>query len=316
MPYGKKSKRTFRRRKRKRRSRKAVLSSTAVAKIARKVARVQIHQDRVTLVKRQWWFGDYDSDLNLFTGGLDVSNSGLIVPLTNIRILDLDTLVPQPVTPLQYEVNPTPPYSGNTITMPTMTIQGSRTGNEVKISGFKIKLRVVLKKVPPADDPASGAPDYLQNVGPFLLSRMRFYYKIFYLTKPFTGPDQPPSSAWKPDIEKCLPAPKSWGFSRALDIQEQQEIQHLKLKTLASGSFSMSYSQEKQRTKMLTISRRLKRCLKIVYDPRSQDGTNTHFGKIYMALRTDVPFDVNQALLFADYYPKVWGVSKLYYHQE
>lgn len=320
MPYGykrrfkKSTRRKAPRRKQQRRRKKKVLTVSKVARIARSVARLQVHQDQITLIKRQFWFGDYDSDMNIFTGGFSLSNAGVTVPLTNIRMLDTNMVVAAPVIPLAHEVNPQDPAVGNVIGMPTTTIHGYRTGNEVRISGFRIQLRVRQRKVPPADDPQTGVPDYLQNVGPFLLTRLKFYYKVFYLTQPFTGPDAQ-SGTYVPDIEKTLPSPKSWGFSPSLDIMEEQEIQHLKIRTLAKGSFGMTYSADKQRDRKLTISRKLKKCLKVQFDPRDQAGTNPHFGKIYLALRTDVPFDVNQVTLFSDYYPQIWACTKLFYHE-
>lgn len=77
----------------------------------------------------------------------------------------------------------------------------------------------------------------------------------------------------------------------------------------------MKYNQDRDQTRSVTLRTRLKRDIIMQYHDDDQAGAQPHFGKIFLFVRSDIPYDINNAVLFQDYYPGIWACSKLLYHE-
>lgn len=312
----KRNARRFRRRRRskRKRNRKAVkMSVKRVAKIATKAAK-KVHQaDEIRLISRKYLWSDYDKLTNEHDSGsgLAVSFSGVVVPLCEIPVADVEFMIAQTVLDIPESKmdeslggqavdfgSAGAPGSGiGTIDVPR---HGYRLGPSIKAKAFSVQLRLNMEKL---EDGELGR----------VLDNAILYWKIVYVRSDELLGQQ----SWEPTADRCLRI-NSWGFSAKLDQIESNVSSNFRCRTLLRGSTSIHPRTSGMVQKNISRFVSLKKPILLTYGKMQatvpptitvdMTGQFPLKGQCFLILRSNVPDSYDDR-----YKIKVSAVTKFFY---
>lgn len=294
--------------------RQQMLSTAVVAKIAE-----QVHNEETPkLIKRNYLFGNYDTNTNHWRPFAAPPNVDLIswdnakiFCMTDLRQVDNQTIPTQLVANNDLSMRDEAIQAGQdgaNMVAPTVQLQtGRRTGNAIKVHALSCVLRLRATRI--------NNSDYAEHV--------KFKYGFYQWTK--ITPTGYIDNNTVPDISTLIKW-KPQGYSNQLDNLQSvagtqgipyatQNLQMImdseKTKKLAQGEATLRFSNFNNivNLKTVRIYHELKEPIVIQYNPTSQTGREVQGpGKIYFAIQSDLP-----NLETADYEAKCYGITKLYY---
>lgn len=295
MPSRKRSRRS-RSRKRVSRSRLAdkkvnTLVEKRIVELAQKVHDSNI----VKLIDRKYIFANYNSVTNVYGDGLKMDYEGQVVPLTRIRLADIEMVgaIGNPDIPetMQDESNPPgPEATGLAVGALDATKHGFRSADFIKVQGFSLKVRALVDRVQEGSSP--------------LYDNSCLFWRIVLVRSDEDNLDPD----WEPTADALLPL-HSWGYSAKLDLQEAEATANLRCRTLLKGSMALrpriGRSDQKNKSQFV----RFKKPILISYKPGSQTGMDFTKGQIFLVARSNIPV----AASFDVYKPQAAMCCKMFY---
>lgn len=286
---------------------------SALERRMQELAQKEIKKSIVHLVDRNYYFGTRDPDSNSYTGGRRIYYSGHSEQIAEIDKADIDMPANLPdVEPdaMQHQgSNPAQDVGyaeadggGGLQGQITKTHHGTRFSDVIKISGFKVSLRIAFDRLPTLEyvappqgqnappatawwqrDPTSGA--YIRSLPETIV----FKWAIVQVFDNQASVN--PTLQGRPDIETML-AFKPWGYDSRLDVNMRNNELWSKIRTIGSGS--VSYNLNSQRGKDMTVEKYYKagykgRPLTVDYLPTDQNGQQLVSSRFFFVCRSNVP---------------------------
>lgn len=283
------SKRTRGKRKQKAKYRQQLLSTSTVAKIAKKVHRIEAAKERTKLINRLFLFPEivqgvpatqvYNILTNEYGNGIPIDYLGEQVRLMRIRAQDIDfvTAVPPSLDDPLTVKNETLPGTGSGVGLPTQVRHGHRIGNAVKLTGCALDCRLMMKQ-------SDGELETPGTNHPF--GKVTFHWAIVLWKS--AASENP---ATEPSINELLPYREMdpFGHSSVLDQDAERIDQQIVTRTLAKGK--VVCRQTFNESKMIRFKRyvKLKNPIKFTYEEGSQNGVETTGWRAYFVCRSNVP---------------------------
>lgn len=260
-----------------------------------RVSRQEIAKNQIRLIYRQYLFGPYDMNTNIFTSGTFLHFGGLVQALARIQKLDQATAVAVPPNAQPYQTPSTYVAPGTNVIGPVTGRDGFRSGNWIKIHGVSFTMRVrssILAAVP--------TPIY---------EHAHVYWRLCAFR--YDGSDNTDAM---PDPERLLQIPR-FGYSKKLDLFEAQETDNLKIKSLASGQMKVRLSTYNANVSWINKYIDLSdKPLKVEYDSLDQNGSNVMRWKPCLVLRSNIP--ARPQATYEIYQPTINVVTKVHYTEE
>lgn len=275
-------------------SRRAARTAAFDSKVERIMARVarKVHnEEEVTLISREFLFGNHDPATHAWTGGIALDYEGTVIPLGNIPLADINISASQTTTDIPETMDDESAPAGVGIAHGSITVtkHGRRSSDFVKLKGFSFFLRAMVSRrleatVPPLDS---------------VVVRWRLVS--------VRGEDAF-VQGWEPAIEQVLPW-RADGYSAALDKDEQQETADLRVRILAKGRMFLRYTTLKTDLKEKTWYRKFKKPVLVKYKPGDQGGETKENVGIFLVMRASIPTNG----VYDELRPRCQAVSKLFY---
>lgn len=282
----------------KRRKTSRVSSRREIVSIAKKVAQQLDEKNRITLVKRNYLWADYEAESNRFGAGEYATWVGRVVELSNIRTYDSDfkTTVVQiddPDTQMD-ESAPAGEISG--VGFPTVGVQGRRFGQQVKIVGGDMHMRALFPEA--------------ELSGDNLCPKVKLIFGIYA----WSSPNMDLSSQQifpKPDAKALCRLP-TFGYTKVLDRDENALRLNQKVRKLCEGTMIVQLDILQRREKRKFISFKLPEPLLLDYSALDQTGQACKTWKIFACVRSDTPVST-ASIDYTEYQPIVGAVTRLFY---
>lgn len=295
--------------------RQQLISTKTIAEIAR-----QVHDEETDkLIKRDYLFGDYDAEQNLWSAFVPpnvvddkVYWSGRVVCMTNFRKVDNQTRTNiAVVNDVQTMRNETTQAleDGQNVVAPDVPLQtGRRTSNSILIHAVSAVIK--LKAIRTNEDPE------------FYSEHVKFKYGFYTFRK--IDPNGFIDWATEPGIRSLIKW-KPQGYSNSLDnltsiigyqgmpfatVNLEMLMNSEKTRKLVQDDFTLRFSNFNNipNIKTVRIYKTFKDPIEINFDPKSQTGREVLNQKVFFAIQSDMP-----AALSEFYEPRAQVITKVYY---
>jgi len=266
--------------------------NTAYEVAAKRIAQEEIAKNRVSLVKRDYIFGDYVPASNEYVDGVSIDFLGKIVYISDIDLIDNVTSVnvPKPDDPLTMD-NEALDLDGVNQIAPTQNPNGRRNNNTVIFTGVSLELRGKIERLLDAD--------------PMTYDNVKLQYEIIQeipnvYNTPYVIPTVQQLMAWR-----------GFGYTPKIDADAEELIRTAKRKTLLKGTMMLNLSEGNTDIKFDKTYVKFKRPIKIQYALGDQNGTDPILGgRIFLCIRSTVPNSAH-----SKHKPIVHCATKLYYYE-
>lgn len=266
--------------------------NTLVEKRMAEIAKQQIAKNRVSRVKRNYCFGEYDAALNSFIDGTSQDFNGKVVYLSNIQLLDNVTAIniPPADDPDTME-NEALDNDGVNQIAPTQDPNGRRSNDTVLITGVNVDVRGKLERI--------------LDAGDIEYKNVRVWWAVVKVV------ENPYNSApyVEPSADELLPF-RGFGYTHKIDADEEADKVSAKKTTLLKGSMSLRLNESETDVKFWNKYVRFKNPIKIKYALGDQTGANPINTRIYFVIRSTTPAGDH-----ANYKPITHVCTKLYYYE-
>lgn len=319
MPYGKyKSRKRYRtRRKGKRKVYKAGIPlkaltgriDTRLEFAMQKIARRVHNQSIVRLIDRNYLWGGCDPLTNawnfssLVGAPKRIYYDGIVKRVAMIDKIDINMPLNAPNVPDEDEPAPQMEQDndGAIQGMTTETLNGRRSSDMVTVQGFTIHIKVWQPRLP-AETQLQYAP------GPNQVGAA--HYRSFFDRQAGGGQIQqlyetvilryglyqvfddqaglPEIQQLEPSVQQLIPI-HSWGYSSSLDVREKDFTLLVKKRTLYKGQVTLNLRQDLNKEKTIKVYVKLKKPLKLQWDPVDQNGVQAVSSRLFFAMRSNIP---------------------------
>lgn len=277
-------------------------SRRQVAQIAKKVAQRLDEQNRITLCKRNYLFGDYEAESNRFGIGDDIAWEGKVVELSNIRPVDVDfrTTAVQADDPDTMVDESVAIGDASGTGYPTLGLQGRRRGLQVKVVGGDFNLRALVSQL----DVDTGGSD--------LCPKVKIKFGLYAWSAAGMETADPLTGDFPEPDAKALCRLPTFGYTKELDLVESALGLRQKIRKLCEGFLVIDHKIQQRSEVRKKISFKLARPLMIEFDGQDQTGQIVKNWKIFACIRSDVPADT-QTVDYSANRPVVNAVTRLFY---
>lgn len=290
-------------------------ADTLLEKVIVRLAKKEINKNRVNLIDRNYYYGQFDPVTNFFTGGRRIFYSGEILGLARIDKQDINFVANQPDADPMEASGPRQELDGDGAQQGgiTSTEHGRRKGDMVKIKGFTVGLKAWLDRMP--FDPDS---DWFQTAanGSFvrtLPETIILRWRIVMVTDAQAPVD--PAIQVHPTAVELLPL-HSFGYSSSLDDIEKNATLLIKKRTLAKGSMSFNVRDQINKDKTMQRYFKMKTAITQKYLPADQNGRQSVSHRFYWVIRSNVPHMAGtQNIDYSQFAPRVHVCLKTHYYE-
>lgn len=338
MGYGRKRKRTGRRRFSRRVSRKKYKVSvgklaskrvdTLIERRMQEIAKKEIKKSIVKLYDRNYYWGTVDKEANAVTQGRRVFYDGIVQRICQIDKQDINQVLNAPDAEpddakMQEEVDADGAVQG----MFTQTMHGRRVSDIIKVDGFTVSIKSFMDRCPNEFDHGGAGPNAVGNAAwhQWFLRRPNGEYDrilpetiIVKWALVRVYDDQAPLGPiiqTIPTVESLLPF-RPWGYTAALDDDLKNETLLIKKRTLCKGSFSFRADDTRNKDKTITFYKGFKNPLTVKYLPEDQNGQQTVSSRFFFVMRTNVPQQtLTQLLDYSPFAPRFNLCIRTHYHE-
>lgn len=279
--------------------------NTLFEKRSKEIAQEEIAKARVTLIRRQYLFGEegfprsQDFASGVWGEGSQITWDGSVVEISNIPKSDIASQinVPQQDDP-ETNVNEQLADMAADGQLQLHTVapnHGERNTESVKVTGFSVAIRASVKR--------SGTLDPIYD-GVFLK------YSVVAVKN-----DDIDIVGWEPPAERVLPM-KRFGYDGQLDLTELAETSLIKYKTLLKGKMHLKTSFNMGNVKIKEHHVKLPKPLLLSWNPLDQTGQRPNRVKLFFVIRSTIPAPQGQQDdTYDEYYPTVNACVKTRYFE-
>lgn len=307
--------------------------NTLIERRIQEIAKKEDAVQRINLIKRQFWYCGQPQDPNhqqmvrshnKYAAGAQVFYNGLFEQIGELEKVDINQVVNAPrafsANEFAYQEQ-----DGVNVGMATAPQHGRRLGDQIKISGWTLGMKVLFPAVQTLQQdhqiiggindpevPPTQPPDVPRQIETVVLK----YAIVGIMTNTAVQGDQgaDPTPA-------DLLTYRSWGYSPLLDFVEGNVEKYVKRRTFVKGELKCNLSTH--RNKDMTTERyvKLKSPLTVKYDPNDQNGTRTGAWRFFLVLRSNVPHTSGtfpagaQPYDYSAYAPRVSAFTKMHYFE-
>lgn len=258
------------------------------------IAAKEVEKNRIMLINRDYFFGIYDRINNKFSDGVLIDFRGRVCEISNIPKLDVNYVInaPQVDDPDTQEVNEQIDGDGALQGMPTVSIQGRRASDQIKITGFSVSNRVMLSAIPSALNDAFGKVEIRWAI---------VGVQTDELTSPLVEPANTEIFPWRP-----------FGYSAVLDIDFTNQSRLHKHRIFMKGSYHLRHTMDFTQEKFYQHYLKLKTPCFVDYLPTDQNGQMPQNWKFYYCVRSNIASGPTNDDLYT---PRLFSCVKLHYYE-
>lgn len=317
---------------------------TALEKRMQSIAKKEVESQIVHLVQRKYLFGSQSRVTNKWHDGRRIFFDGAVDEICQIPKADIDQVLNAPLgndpeeAPQRQMVDDDGANQGMTV----KTSHGKRIGDIVKVTGFSVDLKVFQDRIPNEFQHDSmyaqnNSPNYegqnawhqwfLRNAnGAFdkqLMETVVLKWALVQVSDETAKLMQGQVPEKEYTAENFIPI-RPFGYSAALDHTEKDKTQFLKKKTIMKGECTLTLRPDTNKEKTIKQYIKLKRPIKLEYEPADQRGDQSLAKRYFFAVRTNVPIknetvpegneDYND-VDYSPFAPKIMACIKTFYHE-
>lgn len=275
------------------------------------------------MLREYWHCAGMNLDYNKYSAGRAIYYNGHLNLIATVDKTDVSMVANTPELQdpdLFVHIGEVADADGAQQGMFTQPIQGKRTSDSIRVTGFDISIKALFRAVAvleadhqligdmgPTEVPPAQPPNVPRRIETVILK--------YAIVGTLRDQNIDLEAFADPVVRELLPF-NTWGYNRLLDPYESTFEGWIKKRTFINGQLKVALSSTRDKDLTVFRSIKLKNPLVIKYDPTDQNGTRTYDWAFYLVLRSNIPVtDATQTDDFSAYAPQVSVCTKLHYFE-